>query len=66
MYSWSDGYRIVEPLVEKEQLIIATLDYNVILEERHNFDPSGHYSRPDVISMSVNRKRQGIINQIMD
>jgi nitrilase len=31
------------------------------LEERQNFDPSGHYSRPDVTRLIVNRERQSVI-----
>ena len=57
-----DGKWIVEPLVNKEGLIIETLDFNKVLEERQNFDPAGHYSRPDVTRLTLNRERQSIID----
>ena len=55
-----DGSWVVEPFVNEEKLVTATLDLNKVYEERQNFDPSGHYSRPDVTKLSVNRKRQSI------
>lgn len=57
-----DGKWIVEPVINKEGLIIATLDFNKVLEERQNFDPVGHYSRPDVTKLSINRERQSTIS----
>lgn len=59
-----DGKWIVEPVINKEGLIIATLDFNKILEERQNFDPVGHYSRPDVTKLSINRERQSTISLV--
>ncbi|MFK7806777.1 MAG: carbon-nitrogen hydrolase family protein [Saprospiraceae bacterium] len=56
-----DGEWLVSPVVNKEDLIIATLDVNRVLEERQNFDPIGHYSRPDVTKLIVNRERQSVI-----
>ncbi len=53
-----DGEWLVEPLVGAEKLILATLDYTAVLRERQNFDPAGHYSRPDVTKLTVNRQRQ--------
>jgi len=60
-----DGEWVVEPVINEEKLIVATLDYPSILKERQNFDPAGHYSRPDVTRLTVNRKRQSTL-KIMD
>ncbi|BAO54357.1 carbon-nitrogen hydrolase family protein [Nonlabens marinus] len=56
-----DGEWIIEPQIGKEELITATLDLNRVFEERQNFDPAGHYSRPDVTQLNVNRKRQSTV-----
>lgn len=53
-----DGEWIVEPVLHKEGLVIQTINFNRVLEERQNFDPVGHYSRPDVTQLTVNRERQ--------
>lgn len=56
-----DGEWIVEPIVDKEGLIYETLNFNRVYEERQNFDPVGHYSRPDVTKLHVNRERQSTV-----
>ncbi|MCO4820418.1 MAG: carbon-nitrogen hydrolase family protein [Flavobacteriaceae bacterium] len=56
-----DGEWIIEPVIEKEGLIIQTIDFNRVYEERQNFDPVGHYSRPDVTQLTVNRERQSTV-----
>ncbi len=59
-----DGEWIIEPVIDKEGLIVNTIDFNRVLEERQNFDISGHYSRPDVTRLIVNRERQSILKMI--
>ena len=56
-----DGEWILAPVLEKEGLLIETLDFNRVLEERQNFDAVGHYSRPDVTKLQVNRERQSTV-----
>ncbi len=42
-------------------MINAELPLGSVYEERQNFDPAGHYSRPDVVRLHVNRERQSIL-----
>jgi len=56
-----DGKWIIEPVAGEEKLIVATLDHKRVREERQNFDPAGHYSRPDVTQLTVDRKRQSTV-----
>jgi len=52
------GEWLLEPETDTESLRIAELDHRLVLEERHSLDVAGHYSRPDVTRLIVNRKRQ--------
>ena len=63
--SGPDGAWVIEPAIEQETLLVATLDHRRVREERQNFDPVGHYSRPDVTQLIVNRQRQSTL-QIND
>lgn len=55
-----DGRWVLEPLIGEEGIRYAVLDPERVRRERQNFDPAGHYSRPDVTHLTVNRKRQAI------
>ena len=56
-----DGTWLLEPQTNTEGVFCAEIYLNRIYEERQNFDPSGHYSRPDVTQLHVNRERQSTI-----
>ena len=57
-----DGEWVMKPVVGKEDLFFENLDFNRVLEERQNFDVVGHYSRPDVTKLTVNRERQSVVS----
>lgn len=56
-----DGAWLIEPITGEECLSIVELDHRRVLEERQNLDVAGHYSRPDVTRLVVNRDRQGTL-----
>jgi nitrilase len=56
-----DGEWLLEPQTETEALLNAELDLDMIRRERQNFDPAGHYARPDVTQLKVDRTRQNTV-----
>lgn len=56
-----NGEFICPPMIEQEGLVLAELDPAEVRRERQNFDPSGHYARPDVLQLKLNRERQKAI-----
>jgi nitrilase len=61
-----DGSWVVEPVIGEETLIVTMLDHARVREERQNFDLAGHYARPDVLQLTVNRVRQSTIKLVED
>ena len=59
-----DGQWVVPPVENNEEIICAEIDYNRVLEERQNFDACGHYSRPDITRLTVDRKRQQVVDYL--
>jgi nitrilase len=53
-----DGEWVIEPVADAERLVVADLDLGRVAQERQNFDPTGHYSRPDVFTVEVDRRRR--------
>jgi len=51
-----DASYIVEPLYGREELLTAEIDLERIAQEKLALDVAGHYSRPDLFELRVNRQ----------
>jgi nitrilase len=51
-----DGAYLAGPLFDEPGILYAELDPVKLLEERQRFDPVGHYSRPDILHLSVTER----------
>ena len=54
-----DGSALAGPCFDEETVLHASLDLARIAQESMTLDVSGHYARPDVFSLTVNRSRPG-------
>jgi nitrilase len=48
-----DGSYLAGPLYDEEGILYADLEPSRLLEERQRFDPVGHYSRPDLLGLTL-------------
>jgi nitrilase len=48
-----NGSYLAGPLYDEEGILYAELDPARLLAERQRFDPVGHYSRPDILQLTV-------------
>ncbi len=56
-----DGSYVIEPVFDTEEIIVAELDLGLLDKEKMTLDVSGHYFRPDVFDLRVNRgSRKGV------
>lgn len=56
-----NGDWVIAPQVGNEGLFTAEIDHRRVREERQNFDLAGHYGRPDITQLTVDRSRQSTV-----
>lgn len=52
-----DGSWLLEPQANTEDVFVVELERGFVDRERQNFDPSGHYARPELLKLMVDRTR---------
>ena len=57
-----DGYIIAGPVVEKQTILYAEIEPRKPREPKFWFDAAGHYARPDVFQLTVNRDANPMLN----
>jgi nitrilase len=50
-----DGQYITPPVANREEILFGDLDLERVLEENQLLDVTGHYSRPDLLKISINK-----------
>jgi len=53
-----DGRYLAGPVFNDETIVCAEIDLDEIDQERMTLDTTGHYARPDVFNLTVNRARR--------
>ena len=56
-----EGQFVAGPLAEVQDIPVAEVDLGLTRESRWIFDVAGHYARPDVFQLTVNREQRPLL-----
>ncbi len=59
-----EGKHLCDPITEGEGIAIADLDFSLITKRKRMLDSVGHYARPDLFALTVDRSPHAAIHPI--
>jgi len=58
------GAYLAGPLADGEDMAVAEIDLSAIVRQKNVLDTVGHYSRPDILRLKINRCEQNIVEDM--
>lgn len=59
------GEILAGPVFDEETILFADIDTDDVVRARFDFDAAGHYSRPDIFSLSVDERPRAAVSSFM-
>jgi nitrilase len=59
------GKELIAPFYGSQAVLVADIDIGAIARGKYDFDPVGHYARPDIFTLHIDRRRKAATNMIL-